>query len=493
MMRVARPVVRVAAVAMYLAIAPAAQAVYPGANGQLSYEIVGLVPGPEWSPDGTKKAYEEYSGSVVKTNADGSGRTVVYDLAAHGYSGTHGLSWSADATELVLAPFTGSGKSDLVVVSADGSGQRSLTNTPTVSEAFPEWSPDGSKIAFARESQIATISPDGAGLALLPTQLASNPSWAPDQSRVAYQEFACRPSDPDECRYQLAVINADGSGRTLFLPPDVPGNFWSTNYSPIWSPDGKKIGFTSDRDGIFDVYLMNPDGTNQTHYAGDETFDYETSDWQPIPIKYVRPKSASPVIAQLVPAYEECTAPNRTHGPPLGFGSCAPPTQTSAYLTLGTPDANGVPAKGLGYVRYDALAGNPTTPVDEADVALAVTLSDVRNKSDLTDYTGELSADAALRITDKDNSPYPGGPGPGTVADTSFPVSVPCAATASNSIGSTCQVATTADSLVPGAVDEGRRGVWELGQVKVYDGGADRTAATTADNTLFMRQGVFVP
>jgi Tol biopolymer transport system component len=144
-MRVARPIPGVAAVTVHLCVASPAQAVYPGANGPLSYEIVGVVPGPEWSPDGSKKAYREYSGPVVKTNADGSGRTVVYDLAAHGYSGIRGLSWSADGTELVLAPFTGTGKSDLIVVSADGSQERSLTNTPTVSEAFPEWSPDGSK------------------------------------------------------------------------------------------------------------------------------------------------------------------------------------------------------------------------------------------------------------------------------------------------------------------------------------------------------------
>jgi hypothetical protein len=288
-------------------------------------------------------------------------------------------------------------------------------------------------------------------------------------------------------------MNADGSGRTLFLPPDVPGNFWSANYGPIWSPDGKKIGFTSDRDGIADVYVMNPDGTNQTLYASDETFDYETSDWQPIPIKYVRPKSASPVIASLVPAYKPCTAPNRTHGPPLAFGSCNPPQQASDYLTVGTADANGQPANAHGYVRYDAIVGNPQSPGDEADVGFAVIMRDVRNSSDLSDYTGELGADATLRITDKDNTPYPGGPGPGTVSDTNFPISVPCAANGDANVGSTCQVATSADSIVPNAVKEGRRTVWALGQVKLYDGGSDGDAGTTADNTLFMDEGLFIP
>ena len=54
-----------------------------------------------------------------------------------------------------------------------------------------------------------------------------------------------------------------------------------------------------------------------------------------------RPTGATPVRVSLVPAYEPCTSPNRTHGPPLAFPSCSPPVQTSDFLTVGTPDANG--------------------------------------------------------------------------------------------------------------------------------------------------------
>ena len=70
--------------------------------------------------------------------------------------------------------------------------------------------------------------------------------------------------------------------------------------------------------------------------------------------------------------------------------------------------------------------------------------------------------------------------------DTSFPVTVPCSA-------GTCSVATSANAVMPGAVLEGQRAVWQLDQVKVYDGGADGLASTTGDNTLFMVEGVFVP
>jgi hypothetical protein len=58
---------------------------------------------------------------------------------------------------------------------------------------------------------------------------------------------------------------------------------------------------------------------------------------------YARPKGASPLRVALVPAYEPCTSPDRQHGPPLAFGSCAQSQQSSQDLTVGTPDANGQP------------------------------------------------------------------------------------------------------------------------------------------------------
>jgi hypothetical protein len=70
---------------------------------------------------------------------------------------------------------------------------------------------------------------------------------------------------------------------------------------------------------------------------------------------------------------------------------------------------------------------------------------------------------------------------------------VPCTPIASSQYGSTCTVSTTAESLVPGAIKEGGRAVWALGQVQVFDGGADAEIDTADDNTLFAVQGAFVP
>jgi hypothetical protein len=207
---------------------------------------------------------------------------------------------------------------------------------------------------------------------------------------------------------------------------------------------------------------------------------------------YARPKSATPVRASLVPAYRQCTAPNRTHGPPLGFGSCNPPAEHSAQLTVGTADANGQPPGSAGSIRFSVRVGDPGTPADEADVGLSFVLSDVRRRSDLADYTGELRATVPTRITDKDNPPSAGGAADGTMADNSFGFTVPCAPTSSTSLGSTCGVTTTIEAVVPGAIKEGMRANWELGRIDVFDGGPDNDA-DTAPNTLFATQGVFVP
>jgi hypothetical protein len=192
----------------------------------------------------------------------------------------------------------------------------------------------------------------------------------------------------------------------------------------------------------------------------------------------------------LVPAFAECTAPNRTHGPGLQFPSCNPPGQVSSHLTVGTPDANGTGANSVGAVKLDALLGNVGTPADEADVRFTISLTDVRRRADLTDYTGQLQMTTLTRITDRLNGSSPVDTG--TLSDVPIPVTVPCTATANTAVGATCAITTTADAVVPGTVRETKRTIWQLGRVTVMDGGPDGLVATP-DNTLFATQGLFVP
>jgi hypothetical protein len=190
----------------------------------------------------------------------------------------------------------------------------------------------------------------------------------------------------------------------------------------------------------------------------------------------------------LVPAYQQCAAPNREHGTPLSFDSCAPPAQTSEWLTVGS-EPNGQPARSSGFLRAESVAGNPATQTDEADVLLRLSITDVRLASDLSDYAGELRASIGLRLTDRNNTPFAAAPG--TMIDHTLTLDAACAPTG-GSAGSTCSVQTSADSLAPSTVAEGRRAIWELGQAQVFDGGPDGDTATD-DNTLFAVGGLFVP
>jgi plastocyanin domain-containing protein len=203
---------------------------------------------------------------------------------------------------------------------------------------------------------------------------------------------------------------------------------------------------------------------------------------------YPRPKGATPLKTSLVTAFAACTTPNRTHGPSLEHPSCNPPAQTSSQLTVGNPPDQA--ANMQGSVTFEAMLGNVNTPADEADVAISVNITDVRLRSTFNDYTGQLQSAITLRITDRLNGPSLNEVG--TTADTPFNATIPCATTASTTIGSTCSLSTTADAVIPGMVTEVKRTIWQIGDVRIFDGGPDGQASTQ-DNTLFLRQGLFVP
>ena len=182
-------------------------------------------------------------------------------------------------------------------------------------------------------------------------------------------------------------------------------------------------------------------------------------------------------------------------------GSCNPPAQSSAHLTAGNPNANFT-----GSAKLSTVVGVPGG-ADDADVAIAVKITDVRCQAGVStcgppnaaggpDYTGEVQARIELRITDRYNGSAPGGGTDQASGDETFEVTVPCGATPTpNTVGSTCELTTTADAVYgnPSTVQEATRAVWGLGQIQVYDGGSDGDVDTVAGNTLFAVQGLFVP
>jgi WD40-like Beta Propeller Repeat len=50
--------------------------------------------------------------------------------------------------------------------------------------------------------------------------------------------------------------------------------------SPVWSPDGKKIAFTTERDGFPEIYTMNPDGNSPTRLTNNGAID-DQPNWSP--------------------------------------------------------------------------------------------------------------------------------------------------------------------------------------------------------------------
>ncbi len=83
------------------------------------------------------------------------------------------------------------------------------------------------------------------------------------------------------------------------------------------------------------------------------------------------------------------------------------------------------------------------------DVQIAAHLNDVAN-TDLSDYTGSLRATMPVRITDKLNTPHPGGPGAATTQPFLYGFTIPCAADPGPTTGSDCALTTSMNALAPG-------------------------------------------
>jgi hypothetical protein len=229
---------------------------------------------------------------------------------------------------------------------------------------------------------------------------------------------------------------------------------------------------------------------------------------------HVRPKGATPLRVSLVPAQQQCTTPNGAHDPPLDhLRSCLPPAQTASAATVGTPDANSFPAQSEGFVHITVI--NVATAAEDDRVEVEIT--DVREiGAPANDYNpnplgpdmtlvAQIPAPPAttprgddLRLTDHRNiGPGPAG-GAGTVIDFDFPIPVDCNDTPSLSIGSTCGVVTTFNTILPGFVKfdptspNRNRQTIEIGQVQVFDAGLDKVRGTN-DDTLFEVQGIWNP
>jgi len=154
------------------------------------------------------------------------------------------------------------GNDEIYMINADGSGQTRLTNDP-LADRYPDWSPDGSKIAWWRDGQIWVMNADGSAQTNLTNSGGVRPSWSPDGAKIVFESDS-----------EIYVMNADGSAQTRLT------NNSAYDGRPSWSPDGAKITFESHRDGNEEIYVMNADGSAQTRLTNNSSND-EFPSWAP--------------------------------------------------------------------------------------------------------------------------------------------------------------------------------------------------------------------
>jgi hypothetical protein len=487
-------------------VAAPAHAAFPGQNGKIAFhttqgtftvnpdgsgaQLISDVGGyPAWTADGRYLGLASGDAVYWVTASGGAAQAVPSSHPWEQFFDDRTPTWSPDARTVVF-----DGGNEIVRVSLDGTDRRGLCcGNGQANE--PDWSPDGSKVVFSLDDQNNTaifdlfvINPDGSGKVRLTNGpgIETNPDWSPDGQRIAF--YSSSPSG-------IYTMNADGTNVTF-----VPGT--ERDSDPAWSPDGTKLVVQSfDPQSQTDpIVTMDADGGNRTTIAANAA----SPDWGPVaepaPPLYTRPKGATPIQVSLVPSYKPCAAPDLEHGSPLVAGACSSPQQTSDFLTMGTLDSNGQPAKFRALMQFDVIKGDPATTADEADVKVTASLDDVRCKTTyptceggpLSDYSGALQGAVSLRITDRYNGPPHPAYDAGTVASP-IPLAfrIPCNATSDATVGSTCAVTTTLDSLAPRTVKEGVRSIWGLDQVLVTDGGSN--GASFDESTVFAVQGIFVP
>src|SRR5262245_39133057 len=183
---------------------------------------------------------------IFEATLDGSGLKRLTDATGYDAEG----SYSPDGKHIVFCSKR-DGNLELYIMDADGKNARKLTNAPNCYNGGPFFSPDGKRVIFRSDRkekdrlQIYVINADGTGEKALTSDdkwVYWAPFWYKDGKHIIYT--AADHSDPAaRPNYDLYWMNID-TGRTVRLTYS-PGQ----DVLPVFSPDYKKLMWTSSRDG----------------------------------------------------------------------------------------------------------------------------------------------------------------------------------------------------------------------------------------------------
>jgi TolB protein len=173
---------------------------------------------------------------------------------------------------------------EIHVVREDGSGLRRLTRN-RFADYSPIWSPDGKRILFVSnrdgDDELFLMDAAGKNLRRLTGNRAADltPQWSPDGRWIAFASDRARPGEPE-----IWVMRADGSGaHRLVASANHP--WQDRQYSPTWSPDGRRIVFTMAASAENpELYVVGADGRGlkrltRTGGTLDDPADDTMPDW----------------------------------------------------------------------------------------------------------------------------------------------------------------------------------------------------------------------
>jgi serine/threonine protein kinase len=231
-----------------------------------------------------------------------------------------GITATPDDTPVPVATIMGGGAGQIAFASArSGVPQIYLSNIDSTAlvqltsmengACQPSWSPDGSQLVFIspcsrrgdffetvyRESSLHLMNVDGTGLKALTTVPGSDfdPAWSPDGKRIAFTSVR----DGNKQIYVLDV-NTLAITQLTRASGDIEGS------QPAWSPDGNLISYTVKRVGAYQVWVMNNTGQENVQLArsGQTLWDFLpvwSPDGKAIYFSQQRPESTRPWLMKV--------------------------------------------------------------------------------------------------------------------------------------------------------------------------------------------------